>query len=74
MKITCYRCNTDFVVPKGVSLDENLCPGCDAFKALLGACKSALMQHDERCAPEYRLGATVADRLRSAIAKAEPLE
>lgn len=43
MKITCYRCNIDFVVPEGVSLDENLCPGCDAFKALLGACKNMVM-------------------------------
>ena len=32
MIITCYECNTDFSVPEDVSLDENLCPRCVAFR------------------------------------------
>ncbi|KKN81043.1 hypothetical protein LCGC14_0322620 [marine sediment metagenome] len=53
MKIACYQCNIDFVVPEGVSLDENLCPRCDAFKDLLAACEAggrysnALKKHQE---------------------------
>ena len=69
MKITCYQCNTDFVVPEGVSLDENLCPGCDAFKALLAACEEMA---DWIASKGSR--PPCVKRANAAIAKAETLE
>lgn len=86
MYATCHECNTDFPVPEGVSLDENLCPRCDAFKDMFAACEAggrysdALMKYQRDGAagttvdgtPELeRLFADWHEKTHAAIAKAK---